>query len=490
MNTSLWARRAGMLLLPAALLCTNPAQAQNATLEQQVAELRQMMSEKDRQIENLEKRVSELQQQVSRPRTEAENADALDRAIQEMGVLEPQRSSRDLLSMPVGGGNLRLIDISMNVMAALGASTERDESLEALQGGGHDPRKRGFTFQQAELSLFGAVDPYFTGEAHLIVFIDPFEGETVVELEEAFLTTTSLPWGLQLEAGHFFTEFGRINPQHPHQWDWLDQPVINTRMFGPDGLRQTGFRLGWLTPLPWFSEVHFGIQNANGETAASFLANDEFFEERPIGGLVFVEREVHSLRELLYLLRWVNTFNVNEQWSVSLGGSGLYGPNASGNDGRTWIYGGDLLVKWRPVDHQRGWPFFTWQTEVIGRDYRVDEENPGFAFVGDKLRDWGFYTQLLYGFRPNWAAGLRYEYATGRGDGYDAEADDILARAEDPFRDNRQRISPLLMWRPSEFSRVRLQYNYDKADHLEDDDAHSVWLGFEILFGAHAAHSY
>src|SRR3990172_8861212 len=113
-------------------------------------------------------------------------------------------------------GNLRLIDISMDALFAAGGSTEDDEELERLQGGGHDPRKRGFTVQNIELSLTGAIDPYLNGESHIIFFLDPLTGETELELEEVFLTTTSLSHGLQLEAGHFFTEFGRLNPRHPH----------------------------------------------------------------------------------------------------------------------------------------------------------------------------------------------------------------------------------------------------------------------------------
>ena len=60
----------------------------------------------------------------------------------------------------------------------------------------------------------------------------------------------------------------------------------------------------------------------------------------------------------------------------------------------------------------------------------------------------------------------------------------------DPFRDDRHRISPMLLWQPSHFSRIRLQYNHDRAAHLAHHDAHSVWLGFEFLIGAHAAHKY
>ena len=109
------------------------------------------------------------------------------------------------------------------------------------------------------------------------------------------MTSQSLPYGLQLKAGLFLTEFGIINPTHSHAWQWLDQPVIISRFFGGDGMRAPGARLSWLTPLPWYSEFLASVQNANGETMPSFLANEEVFEERPIGGRPFVNVPVKSL---------------------------------------------------------------------------------------------------------------------------------------------------------------------------------------------------
>lgn len=414
---------------------------------------------------------------------------------QEKAVMEQQRVIEELKAAiegqkpdrPATGGRLRLIDISLDALFAAGGSSEGDETLQNLQGGGHDPRKRGFTVQNIELSLSGAVDPYLTGEAHIIYFLDPLTGETRIELEETFMTTTSLPYGLQIEAGHFFTEFGRINPQHPHKWHWQDQPVINTRLFGPDGMRGPGFRIGWLMPLPWFSELHIGTQNANGETMSSFLANEEFFEERAIGGRPFVNREVKSLKDMAYLIRMDNSFDPSENVTANIGLSGLYGPNATGSQGETFIYGADFVVKWRPEGGARGWPFLIWETEVVKRDYKAaaffDDFDPGNNLPEETLNDRGLYTQILYGFQTGWAAGLRYEYATGSGES-------VGGRENDPFRDDRRRISPLLTWMSTEFSRVRAQYNFDRADHLPDKEAHSVWLGVEFMYGAHAAHSF
>lgn len=407
---------------------------------------------------------------------------------QEKILLEQQRIINE--SVKSGqAGRLRLIDISLDALFAAGGSTEDDESILNLQGGGHDPRKRGFTVQNVELSLSGAVDPYLRGETHIIYLLDPETGETLVELEEAFLTTTSLPYGLQVKAGHFFTEFGRINPQHPHQWHWQDQPVISTRLFGPDGMRGPGFRLGWLAPLPWYSEIHLGMQNANGETMASFSANKEFFEERPVGGRPFVKREVKGLKDMVYLARLDNSWDVTDNITAKVGLSGLHGPNATGDDGETAIYGADLVVKWRPGYRERGWPFLIWESEAMRRDYKAasyfDYSDPSnvIDLKEEALKDWGIYTQILYGFTPGWAAGLRYEYAAGSGDSVDG-------RDSDPFRDDRTRVSPLLTWMPSEFSRFRVQYNYDRAEYLSDKEAHSVWLGVEFMYGAHAVHKF
>lgn len=479
-----------LFLLPGGNALGQSRDSEFESLKKELEDLRRTLMEKQKKLEELERRLGTFKEQpVPSP------------AIPPVASRKAEQAPPALLSHPAGAATLRLIDISLDALFAAGTSTENDRQLQNLQGGGHDPRKRGFTVQNVELSLTGAVDPYLTGEAHIIYFIDPLSGESRLELEEAFFTTQSLPWGLQLKGGHFFTEFGLVNPLHPHQWHWQDQPVINTRLFGPDGMRGPGFRMGWLTPLPWYSQLYFGMQNANGETMASFLANEEFFAERSIGGRPFVDRDASSLKDLVYLVRWENSADWSDETTFKIGFSGLYGPNASGPQGETWIYGADLKVKWRPASHQRGWPFLLWETEIMKRDYKADRfSRPASAEAAEidiarqTLYDWGFYAQLLYGFTPGWAAGLRLEYAGGRGDGLRVDLDggtvERVDRNSDPFRDNRWRISPLISWHPSEFSRFRLQYNYDQPNYLSRREAHSIWLGAEFMFGAHAAHKY
>lgn len=362
------------------------------------------------------------------------------------------------------------IQVGLSSQFSAGGSSVDNAALEGLQAGAHDPNRNGFTVQNVELTLGGTVDPYFDAQASLIFQIDA-GGETKVELEEAFFTTRGLPAGLQVKGGQYFTEFGRHNPLHPHSWAFVDQPVILSRLFGGDGLRSQGARVSWLTPLPWYSELYFGAQNPNGETATSFL----YGKDEEVAGYTLLDRKARNLDDLLYSARWLNGLDLSDTMSMNLGFSGLRGPNASGLNTGTTIHGADLYLKWQPAQSQRGFPFVSWHSEVLQRRYETPDA---------KLKDWGGFTQALWGFTPGWVAGLRLEYAeaSGGADGYDISADAL--------RDNRTRLSPNLTWYPTEYSKLRLQYNRDWTEHLAEKDAHALWLQFEYSLGAHAAHTF
>jgi hypothetical protein len=351
-----------------------------------------------------------------------------------------------------------------------GGSTKRD--VTELQLGDHDPVQRGFTLPNAELALDGAVDPYFKAFSNIVLKIDE-EGETTIELEEAYGLTTSLPWNLQVKAGQYFTEFGRQNPQHPHAWDFVDQPLVIGRLLGGEGMRSVGARLSWLVPTPFYSEVMLGVLQGEGETAASFRNPEDTF------GRTAVERGINQLDDLLYVPRVVTSFDLTDTQTVVAGASGAFGPNDSGNDTETQIYGGDLYWKWRPVSAHQGFPFVSWQSEAMYRRYEAGEDAT-VPLPEEVLKDWGVYSQVLYGFHRGWVAGLRGEFVSGD----DSEFDDL----EPDARADRTRISPNTTWYPTEFSKLRLQYNYDHGEEFGDE--HSLWLQAEFILGAHAAHKF
>jgi hypothetical protein len=366
------------------------------------------------------------------------------------------------------------MNIGFDALADFGWSSESD--VGSLQRGDHDPAVRGFTIPNAELTFDGAVDPYFKGFANIVYKLDP-DGETGVELEEVYFLTTSLPWNLQVKGGQFFAEFGRQNPQHPHSWAFVDQPLVLNRMFGPDGLRSQGARLSWLPPTPWYAEAALTVLNSAGGTAFSFRSD----ESSDIHGGVPDEGMVRNAGDFLVIPRLSASFDITETQTLLLGVSGAFGPNSSGTDANTQVYGADLFWKWKSATAMQGFPFVSFQAEGLLRKYdaarRVSAEDPLVTLPGEVLTDRGMYAQLLWGIKPRWVAGFRSDLAKGDDAAFDSE-----------LRAQRVRLSPNVTWYPSEFSKIRLQYNYDNREGLGTD--HSLWVQFEFMIGAHAAHKF
>jgi hypothetical protein len=359
------------------------------------------------------------------------------------------------------------MNISFDGLFSAAVSTAED--LEGIETGAHDPIQRGFTVQNLETAFEGAVDPYFKGNAFLIFQIDK-EGESFLEVEEAYLTSMSLPLNLQVKAGTFFTEFGRLNPTHPHAWDFADQPLVVGRFLSADGMRNPGARLSWLAPTNNYTELFFTVQDSQGETVRSFRNEDGLF------GREAVETRVRSMEDMLYIPRVATSFDLTEEQTILLGASAAFGPNSTGRDKNTLIYGLDMFWKWKSKYAAGGFPFITWQTEVMARRFEAGEDVDA-GLSDEVINNWGAYSQVAWGFKKRWVTGLRGDYVDGE------------AEATDPLGFERWRLSPNLTFYPSEFSKIRLQYNYD--DTIGNDSTeHSVFLQFEFLLGAHAAHKF
>jgi hypothetical protein len=218
----------------------------------------------------------------------------------------------------------------------------------------------------------------------------------------------------------------------------------------------------------------------------SFLANDESYEERSIGGRFFDDGTVgvRSGSDMVWTGRVATTFELDEQRRLGFGASVAAGDNATG--GSTVITGVDFAYQWRPDDYVPGDAFVRFQGEYIHRSFSTEAQTDtlgGGATVdlpSTTLDDHGGYVYGLVGWDNGFAAGLRCDYATGSEESYVGGG--AFSRAADPFRADRLRISPMLQYQVSPFTRMRLQYDYDDSDHL-DDIAHSVWLGFEVMLG-------
>ncbi|HTL68196.1 MAG TPA: hypothetical protein VL200_11080 [Lacunisphaera sp.] len=370
------------------------------------------------------------------------------------------------------------MNLSYGAALDAGWSSVKDPSA-FLQLGDHDPIKRGFALRNAEIAVDGAVDPYFKGFSNIVLKLDK-NNETAIELEESFLESTSLPANLQLKAGQYFAAFGRQNPQHPHMWSFADAPLVLNRMFGPDGLRSLGAQVSWLAPTPFYTEVFLSVLDGEGGTAFSFRNPGEP-DERGVSrfaGRATVARPLQRAQDLLLVPRIASSFDLSDTQTLLAGLSGAFGPNDTGPHARTSVYGADLYWKWKPTNATQGFPFLAWQSEALYRRFEAGQDLAA-GLPAEILRDYGFYSQLVYGFKPRWNAGFRVDYVDGNSGMFDPG---------DPFRGRRWRFSPEVTFLPSEFSKVRLQFNRDHGEAF--GDANSVWMQLEFGLGAHAAHKY
>ena len=412
----------------------------------------------------------------STARRQQQRLDSLGAVVRALAARIDSLSNAPPAAPPVA--QARAPGVYMNVsfvgLTDAGWSTARD--VAALQLGDHDPHVNGFSIPNGELALDGTVDPYFKAFANIVYKLDA-KAETSVELEEMYFLSSSLPWNLQLKGGQYFVEFGRQNAQHPHAWAFADQPLVLNRIFGPDGLRSQGVRLSWLVPVSWYTEAMVSVVNSAGTTASSFRSDDS----PAIHGGNAMARDVTHVGDMLIVPRIATSIDLTDTQTLLVGASAAFGPNNSGPDARTQVFGADLYWKWKAANADKGFPFVSIQAEALARRYdaatRTAAADPTVTLPAETLRDWGAYSQVVWGIKPLVVAGLRAEFANG-----DNGAFASVERA------NRWRVSPNVTWYPTEFSKLRFQYNYDRRDGIGVD--HSLWIQFEFLLGSHAAHKF
>ncbi|QBG48835.1 zinc-regulated TonB-dependent outer membrane receptor [Verrucomicrobia bacterium S94] len=340
--------------------------------------------------------------------------------------------------------------------------------------------ENGFNLRHLELTFYAEVDNYFRAQAIAAI------SEEGAEMEEAWAETTGLPWGLQAKAGKFFSNFGYINAQHSHQWDFTDQPLIYELTLGSHGLNDKGVQVSWLAPTPFY--LLFGAEVFQGDNENMYVQEeaDELPEnDGPRLGVGWVKIAPFQFdnSELQFGLFGASGSHqeIHEEEVGGIDYDYFY-------DGDNMFFGGDVVYKYSS-GKAYGQGDAVVQAEYFYRDKDLDlkdSDAPG-APIGSALtgaQD-GYYIQGTYGFLPRWRAGLRWDQV-----GLTNEEQEP-GEAKEEFGDS-WRASAMVDFRPSEFSQIRFQVNNGDYD-LGDEGTENVWEAFVQLtfsLGAHGAHSF
>ncbi len=345
-------------------------------------------------------------------------------------------------------------------------------------GGEIGPGERSFNLGESEVTFAASVDPYFS--AALTMALTP-EGE--VEVEEAFARTTALPAGFTVKAGRFFSGFGYLNEVHAHAWDFVDQPLAYQAFYGGQ-FRQDGVQVKWLAPTDTFLE--FGAESGNGgEYPGTRLGRNG------LNGTTLFAHVGGDLGDSLSWragLAWADLDAEERAWEDvdSLGNPVV---NAFSGSSETWI--ADATLKWHFRDTRRS--ALKLQAEYLRRTedgtLAFDVDGAGLADAYRSVQD-GWYLQGVYQYNPRWRFGLRYD-ALDAGDtriGLVRSGDLLAGDFPSLLPATPSRITTMVDWSPSEFTRLRAQYAWDDSRDAEDD--RQFLLQYIYAIGAHGAHKF
>ena len=293
---------------------------------------------------------------------------------------------------------------------------------------------------EAEVAFQTVVDPY--ARADFFLSAQP-EG---LDIEEAYITFTTLPAGLLLKTGKMRAQFGKVNTMHTHILPWADRPLVTENLLGgEDGLSDSGLSVSRLIPN--------GFMYLEG-TGEVYQGDSAVFQTDRRSRLVYLGR-----------LRGYRDFS--DSTNLDIGASFAHGPTNVGADLDKRLFGVDATFRWHPpmraIYHR-----FVGRTELIWshQDLPLDP----MSASATEQKAFGFYSSADYQFARRWYVGARV---------------DRSGRALDASRTDSGGSFYVTFW-PSEFSQVRGQYR--RTNYAEGVSADELFFQFNFSIGAHGAH--
>jgi len=308
--------------------------------------------------------------------------------------------------------------------------------------------ERSLEMHESEVGLQAIIDPYARADAFISF------GETGVNVEEAYVTFTSLPGGLLLKVGKKRADFGKVNTIHNHALPFIDRPLVtNNLVGGEDGIDDAGFFLSRFLPAPknWFLEGSAEV--LRGDSADVFQASRRQD--------VSVVGHLRAYRDL------------SESTNLDLGLSYARGHNNLGSNFLTNLYSGDATLRWKPL-RRAIYNSFLFRTELFWS--ARDQLSAAVPNLFQTEHAFGMYSSAEYRVNRRWTVGGRFDRS---GHATDARLTDTG-------------FSGILTYWPSEFSQIRGQYRFGHLATGPSDFSNANEILFQFLFvmGAHGAHPF
>jgi len=255
-----------------------------------------------------------------------------------------------------------------------------------------------------------------------------------------------------VKGGRFFADFGRLPHWHDEALPFVDRPPSIERMFGGE-TQAEGAQVTWLAPTDQYISFKAGIFNVIGADPNEQLRNEGFPGYR-------------SFSELTFLAHPSTYFDLSDTLNLEVGSSFFTVPR----DGQRYLYGLDATLRHQPGTSE------LYQGLVLGSEWYWNNER--FANVdpvtgaplpgNERFHRNGGYAYLETFFGRRYSVGLRGDYAV-----------DLSGES------SRQITSSVFAtWFPSEFQRLRFQFDQINEEHGQNDQRFTLqWTAF---LGSHS----
>lgn len=355
--------------------------------------------------------------------------------------------------------------------------------LFPLQGEG-EYHTNSFNLDGSELTFSSNVDGYF--KAFMAI---SYEAEDI-HLEEAWLQSSQLPFGLQVRAGRFLSAIGYHNTKHQHEWDFLDQNLTYQSLFHGEHLHGDGLQLTWLLPTDNYWLI--GVEAMQGDDLNGF---GQSLDELPsaLSSVDLQERRGPNFFSSFIRFapdigsRQALQFGASTAWHRQQQNFFETDTNDIAADGKAQLFGMQAVYKWFARDAY-GTGGIDISAEYFYASSRLHAREATAPLNSEYIRQelHTAYIQGLYGFAPRWQAGVRYS-AAGFADSY-SKIDKQKESAQTATQ-----TSALLVWGLTEFSRLRFEASY--LDNINNGNnqrrsAAQLMLGYVVFLGAHPAHAF
>ena len=328
---------------------------------------------------------------------------------------------------------------------------------------------------ESEVGFQEVIDPYARAD-----FFFSF-GEHNVDLEEGYLTFTSLPAGLQVKVGKMRAAFGTVNTLHNHVLPWTDRPLVTQDLVGgEDGIDDAGMSLSRLIPAPKGLFLEGTAQIFRGDS-------DEVFESRKRSDVSTVEH-LRAYRDL------------SESTNLNIGGSFARGKSPFA-DGWNQLYGIDATVRWKPLRRAIYHSFvgrteFIWARTAINNPLLYPFPAPVLPPVSKIITPFGYYASADYQLGRRWFLGGRFDRSE-RGacqptnpPTISLTTPPVITPCNLPYTSLVQDTggSLVLTYWPSEFSQIRGQLR--RTRYGDAFTTNEFLFQFQFSMGAHGAHPF